>query len=712
MRSQLFSSVAILAVTLAAASCSKGTEGPVATSITVTPPGSLTFSSVNQTVKLSAKVLDQHGDSMPGQAITWTSSNVVAATVNGTGLVKSLANGSSTITVSVGTLHKDIACSVAQVAAAISKVAGDNQVFIVGSVLPVPLDVRVTDALGSPVAGASVGFVISLGTGSLSTASAASNASGDATANWTLGTTAGTQQVTVSSAGLSSVTFAATANPGAANGIAIAGGNNQTFVPSGTLAVAPSARVTDQYGNTVSGAQVVFSVTSAGGGSVTGATQNTNASGIATVGSWTLGSAGTNTLQAALSAATATVAFTATAVTPGVPATVAIVAGNSQTGLVGYPLNFRPAVKVTDSTGLPVNNAAVTFAVTGGGGSVTGDSLNTNTNGIAQMGGWTIGASPGANTLTATVPGSGITGNPASFTATGASPTFNIVLQNVGPPLSPEAQSAFDSVVAKWQRIIYMDIPDFPGFTAAAGTCGSGSPAIGPVNVDDVMILVRLDSIDGPGLILGSANPCWIRGGSFQTILGQMRFDTADVRGLISSGLLNSVILHEMGHVLGFGSLWGPSYDNCLQNPSSTGNLVDTYFSCPKARAAFDSIGGTTYTGGNKVPVENCVGISQPCGASTFNGHWRELTFFNELMTGYLNGGTANPLSVMSIAAMEDLSYIVNYAAADPYPRTFSSAPAVRAASTQLLNLGDDIGHFPIYVVVPGGRVVRVIQPQ
>ena len=704
MRSRVISWSTVLGCVLSAAACSKGTEGPVATTIVVTP-GGLTFASINRTQKLKARVLDQHGDSMPGLKVSWSSAGITVATVDTTGLVTAKGNGATTITATSGSVHLDVACAVAQVATAITEFSGDAQVFTVGSALPVPLDVRVTDSLGSPVAGASVGFNVTLGGGGLSATSAVSNASGDATAIWTLGHTAGLQLV-AASLGALGLTFTATANPGAPANIAVNGGSGQTFVVGGTLPIAPSAKVTDQYGNLASGAQVVFAVT-AGGGGVSGATQNTNASGIATVGSWTLGAAGTNTLVATLSATSATAPFTATAVSPGVPANVTLLAGNNQTGLVGYALNVRPVVKVTDSNGLPVNNVAVTFAVTGGGGSVVGGSVNTGTNGTAQVGNWIVGAAPGANTLSATVTGSGITGNPVSFAATGASATFNITLQNIGPPLSAPVQQAFDSAVAKWQRVIYQDIPDIPGFTVGANTCGP-SPAINNVTVDDVLILMKFDSIDGPGKILGQAGPCYIRSTGFLTIMGIMQFDTADVATLISSGSLNSVVLHEMGHVLGFGPLWGSSYFNCLQNPSSAGSNVDTYYSCPSGRAAFDSIGGTNYTGGFKVPVENCVGISG-CGAGTYNSHWRESTFFNELMTGYLNAGS-NPMSVMTIAAMGDLGYTVNFAAADPYSRTFSSSPAMMAATGTRIDLGDHIYHGPIGVVDRNGRILRFIR--
>jgi hypothetical protein len=310
------------------------------------------------------------------------------------------------------------------------------------------------------------------------------------------------------------------------------------------------------------------------------------------------------------------------------------------------------------------------------------------------------------------VTGAGIGGNPVTFTATGVAATFNITIQNVGPAFTPAVQAAFNSAVAKWQQIIFQDIVDVAGFSAAAGQCGAGSPAIGPLTVDDVRIFARIDTIDGPGGVLGSAGPCFIRVPEGLTVLGRMTFDSADVAALNAAGSLNSVILHEMGHVLGFGTLWSQPQFDCLQDASTPpGTILDTYFSCLKALAMFDSIGGTNYTGGNKVPVENC-GPASPvgCGAGNVNGHWREPTFDEELMTGFLQPGVSNPLSRLSAAAMEDLGYGVNYAGSDAYVKIFTVQGG--AHRQNLLSLGDDLYRGPIYVVNRSGRVVGVIQPR
>ena len=102
-------------------------------------------------------------------------------------------------------------------------------------------------------------------------------------------------------------------------------------------------------------------------------------------------------------------------------------------------------------------------------------------------------------------------------------------------------------------------------------------------------------------------------------------------------------MLHEMGHVLGIGTLW-PSAD--LVRNLSVGNPGnDTHFVGPLAIAAFDAAGGTGYTGGEKVPVENNG------QAGSADAHWRESVLGNELMTSGLNSGS-NPLSAITIQSL------------------------------------------------------------
>jgi hypothetical protein len=179
-----------------------------------------------------------------------------------------------------------------------------------------------------------------------------------------------------------------------------------------------------------------------------------------------------------------------------------------------------------------------------------------------------------------------------------------------------------------------------------------------------------------------------------------MQFDVDDVEVLEQEGALQAVILHEMGHVLGFGTLW--TERGFLQDPSQPDPeppLADTHFTGAQAIAAFNAAGGSAYTGA-KVPVMN-VG-----GAGTVNSHWRDGVFDPEIMTGFLNGGF-NPLSAVTVASLADLGYTVDASAADP----FTLAPSFRAAGArQGRELVNDIISDPIRRIDLNGRVVGIIR--
>lgn len=81
------------------------------------------------------------------------------------------------------------------------------------------------------------------------------------------------------------------------------------------------------------------------------------------------------------------------------------IAANSFTTVTAPPgteVTELPSVIVRDQRGALQAGVPVTFAVTGGGGTLTGGSATTNSSGIATVGSWTIGAGNGANTLSAT----------------------------------------------------------------------------------------------------------------------------------------------------------------------------------------------------------------------------------------------------------------------------------------------------------------------
>jgi len=78
--------------------------------------------------------------------------------------------------------------------------------------------------------------------------------------------------------------------------------------------------------------------------------------------------------------------------------------GGAQGANVGSVVPVAPVVKVVDGSGNPMAGVRVNFTIASGGGTITGASVNTDDNGLAGLGSWTIG-SVGENQLTASVLG-------------------------------------------------------------------------------------------------------------------------------------------------------------------------------------------------------------------------------------------------------------------------------------------------------------------
>jgi hypothetical protein len=143
-----------------------------------------------------------------------------------------------------------------------------------------------------------------------------------------------------------------------------------------------------------------------------------------------------------------------------------------------------------------------------------------------------------------------------------------------------------------------------------------------------------------------------------------MQFDTADLNQMEANGTLSSVILHEMAHVMGFGTLWELNNVYVDGTGRYTGaNALAAY------RTEFNQPGATF------VPVE--LGG----GSGTANGHWDEVDngagntgrvsalgdIRFELMTGWLN--TPSYISETTVQSFVDIGFVT----AVPEPTTLLS---------------------------------------
>ena len=206
---------------------------------------------------------------------------------------------------------------------------------------------------------------------------------------------------------------------------------------------------------------------------------------------------------------------------------------------------------------------------------------------------------------------------------------FDIQIDFIGTSWTQELHDVFVSAADRLTSLITGDLPD-----VSVRTKG------GIKTVDDITITAELGQIDGLYGVLGQAGPTSVRTGSSLPATAQMQFDIVDVNDMGVS-VFSEVVLHEMSHSLGFGSIW-----------DRLGLASNGHFTGANANAEYAKMGGS---GG--IPIE------QDGGSGTAGSHWDEETFGNELMTGYINDGP-NYFTAMSAASFRDLGYVItpNYA--------------------------------------------------
>jgi|KBSSwiStaDraftv2_1062776.scaffolds.fasta_scaffold95734_1 alpha-tubulin suppressor-like RCC1 family protein len=287
------------------ASCATDTANGPRLATLVAVSGSGQFGALGATLAnpLVVRVEDQTGAPVEGVTVEW---DVIAgggtvtpsqSVTDQDGLASaSLRLGSVTgvnsVAASLGQLQPVIFTATATTAppAKLFVVAGAGQSGTVATQLPVDLVVKVTDAVDGPKAGVPVSFTVISGGGSLSAASALSDANGNATVKWTLGTAAGSQSVLASVSGVTPVTITATGVAGLPDALTILTGNNQTGTPGAPLPDSLRVRLTDRFGNPISGVTIVWTP-NPGDGTVNPAISTTDVNGRAAT-RWTLGSTG------------------------------------------------------------------------------------------------------------------------------------------------------------------------------------------------------------------------------------------------------------------------------------------------------------------------------------------------------------------------------------------------------------------------------------
>lgn len=242
----------------------------------------------------------------------------------------------------------------------------------------------------------------------------------------------------------------------------------------------------------------------------------------------------------------------------------------------------------------------------------------------------------------------------SSYTSGGSPDTsYNITVKFKGGEWTADLQKAFIDASDWISSVIEADVVDafFRGKV-----------------IDDLHIDATVQAIDGTGGVLGQAGPTAIRQAQYDYLPAKaaMTFDVADATDLLSgslAGYWGAVVLHEMLHSVGVGTIWD------LQGLIGGSGTVAPTFTGENAVLAYQDL----FSGSGDVPLE--YGF----GPGTDYSHWDEDTFDNELMTGFIDtnadtvtGLDTNYISGMTVASLVDIGY-----AADPLSYSDQIALAV-----------------------------------
>lgn len=183
------------------------------------------------------------------------------------------------------------------------------------------------------------------------------------------------------------------------NTLSIVSGNAQIGTVGAALGDPVVIKVVDEKGNPIEGVTVTFAPVSTSG-SLDATTGLSDVSGLVHFG-WTLGTVAASDSVVIASTNATSIYATATA-SPGAPAQVTVVSGDSQAGTAGGALPAPLVVKVTDQYGNAVPGVTITWSSSDG--SLASTTSVTDANGLAQNT-LTLGTSAGQLTITAEVTG-------------------------------------------------------------------------------------------------------------------------------------------------------------------------------------------------------------------------------------------------------------------------------------------------------------------
>ena len=260
---------------------------------------------------------------------------------------------------------------------------------------------------------------------------------------------------------------------------------------------------------------------------------------------------------------------------------------------------------------------------------------------------------------------------PSPITSDPPSGNYDIVLVFQEGAFTAQQRAMIQAAAERWEELVVGDIPDNGDMPASirreclaiiGPTPGSIARELREVDlIDDLLVYVHL--INEESQTLARAGPCYWNGRLPN--YGNIQVNLRHLEMMTSNDALTEVMIHEMAHVLGVGTLWRdrakellrPSRQHC-ENSSLEPHLERTFVGAAAVNQ-FQALGGA-----------GAPPLSQGCG------HWKQEVFGDESLTPARTIGPDDhtPLSRVTLGSLADLGYQVAYSMADPYSLPLSSA--------------------------------------
>ncbi|WP_084045709.1 hypothetical protein [Deinococcus hopiensis] len=234
-----------------------------------------------------------------------------------------------------------------------------------------------------------------------------------------------------------------------------------------------------------------------------------------------------------------------------------------------------------------------------------------------------------------------------------AAQPFVIETRFLGQPLSAAQKATVVAATDRVSRLItspYLPVNvDLP-----ANSCDQGIPRL-KERFTHLVIFVTVKNLDED--LYGESGPCELHEDNYLPIYASI-FLNAQVTGDLPGVDLLDTMVHETLHALGVGTLWEADARVSLEGNTDEKNFIRKkggmyYYTGPRAVAAYRKLGGKE----QGIPLD------------PDRGHWAGDTVCSEIVSGsagdYL--GRVNPISALTLGALEDLGYTVNPKAADPF---------------------------------------------